>query len=81
MQMPNKAILRERHPPPTTEDLVEKLNGAAHFSKLDLSSGYHQLELDEASRDITTSATHEGLKRYKRLNFGTNSAAEIFQNI
>jgi hypothetical protein len=42
MRMPNKAILRERHPSPTTEDLIEKLNGAAHFSKLDLSSGYHQ---------------------------------------
>ena len=81
MRIPNKAILRERHPSPTTEDLIEKLDGAAYFSKLDLSSGYHQLELDEDSRDITTFATHEGLKRYKRLNFGTNSAAEIFQNV
>ena len=65
MRIPNKAILRERHPSPTTEDLIKKLNGAAYFSKLDLSSGYHQLELDEDSRDITTFATHEGLKRYK----------------
>ena len=81
MRIPNKAILRERHPSPTTDDLIEKLNGAAYFSKLDLSSGYHQLELDEESRDITTFATHEGLKRYKRLNFGTSSAAEIFQNV
>ena len=24
--------------------------------------------------------THEGLRRYTRLNFGTNSASEIFQN-
>ena len=37
--------------------------------------------MDEASRDITTFATHEGLKRYKRLNFGTSNAAEIFQNV
>ena len=81
MRIPNKSILRERHPPPTTEDLIEKLNGAASFSKLDLSSGYHQLELDEESRDITTFAAHEGLKRYKRLNFGKNSASEIFQNV
>ena len=81
MRIPNKAILRERHLSPTTEDLIVKLNSAAYFSKLDLSSGYHQLELDEDSRDITTFATHEGLKRYKRLNFGTNSAAEIFQNV
>lgn len=29
---------------------------------------------------ITTFTTHIGLRRYKRLNFGVNSAAEIFQN-
>ena len=57
MRIPNKAILHERHTSPTTEDLIENLNGAAYFSKLDLSSGYHQLELDEDSRGITTLAT------------------------
>ncbi len=36
-------------------------------------------ELDEASRYITTFSTHIGLFRYKRLNYGTNAAAEIFQ--
>ena len=44
-----------------------------------MSQAYHQLELDEASRYITTFSTHEGLFRYKRLNYGTNAAAEIFQ--
>ena len=37
------------------------------------------MELDEASRYITTFTTHLGLYRYKRLNYGTNAAAEIFQ--
>ena len=46
---------------------------------MDLSQAYHQLELDEASRSITTFSTHLGLYRYKRLNYGTNAAAEIFQ--
>ncbi len=41
--MTNQAIKRERHPMPTVEDLVHKLNGATVFSKLDLRSGYHQL--------------------------------------
>ena len=50
------------------------------FSKLDLNKGYHQLELSEKSRNITTFTTHVGLRRYKRLSFGINSAAEIFQN-
>ena len=81
MRMPNQAIQRERHPSPTSDDLVDALNGAKVFSKLDLRSGYHQLSLAQESRCITTFATHEGLRRYKRLNFGTNSASEIFQHI
>ena len=55
------------------------LNGATVFSKLDLSSGYHQLELHPSSRYITTFRTHNGLYRYKRLNFGISSASRIFQ--
>ena len=80
MRMANRAILRERHPSPTVDDLMHSLNGATVFSKLDLRSGYHQLSLASESRYITTFATHKGLRRYKRLNFGTNSASEIFQN-
>ena len=81
MRMANKAIARERHPSPTVDDLIHTLNGATVFSKLDLRSGYHQLSLAPESRYITTFATHKGLRRYTRLNFGTNSASEIFQNI
>jgi transposase InsO family protein len=79
MRMANKAIKRERHPMPTMDDLTHILNGATVFSKLDLRSGYHQLVLSPECRHITTFATHDGLWRYKRLNFGTNSASEIFQ--
>ena len=79
--MANRAILRERHPSPTVDNLICSLNGATVFSKLDLRSGYHQLSLAPESRYITTFATHKGLRRYKRLNFGTNSANEIFQNV
>ena len=80
MRMPNQAIKRTRHIMPTLDDILIRLNGACVFSKLDLNSGYHQLELDEESRNITTFSTHSGLRRYKRLNFGVTSAAEIFQN-
>ena len=80
MRMPNQAIKRTRHIMPTLDDILMRLNGATVFSKLDLNSGYHQLELDEDSRNMTTFSTHVGLRRYKRLNFGVTSAAEIFQN-
>ena len=79
MQRANKAITSERYPTPTVDDLINTLKGATMFSKLDLRSGYHQLTLAPESRYITTFVTHQGLWRYCRLNFGTNSASEIFQ--
>jgi hypothetical protein len=79
MREANRAIQRERHQMPTVEELIHDLNGASVFSKLDMRSGYHQLELEEESRYITTFSTHVGLFRYKRLNFGVSSASEIFQ--
>ena len=79
MRCANEAIKRVRHPIPTVDDVSFELNGAQYFSKLDLSQAYHQLELEEESRYITTFSTHFGLYRYKRLNYGTNAAAEIFQ--
>lgn len=49
MRQANTAILLEHHPQPTIEDLVNNLNGVLNFSKLDLTSAYHQLELHEES--------------------------------
>ena len=78
MRMANKAIRRERHPAQTIDDLIQT---STVFSKLDLRSGYHQLTIAPECRYITTFATHKGLWRYSRLNFGTNSASEIFQKV
>jgi hypothetical protein len=43
--------------------------------------GFHQIELAEESRGITTFATHSSLYRYKRLMFGITSAPEVYQHI
>lgn len=80
MRAPNKIIQRERHITPTIDDIVSRVKGSSYFSKLDLNKGYHQVELTKESRKLTVFSTHKGLFRYKRLNFGTSSAAEIFQN-
>ena len=81
MRRANEAIIRERHPIPTIEEVLYDLNGSIVFSKLDLRWGFHQIELDEESREITTFVTHRGLYRYKRLMFGISSAPEKYQKI
>lgn len=57
----------------------DAMNGSNVVSKLDLRSGYHQVELHPESRYITTFATHRGLFQYNRLSFGISSASECFQ--
>ena len=81
MRRANEAIIRERHPIPTIEEVLYDLNGATVFSKLDLKWGFHQIELEEQSRDVTTFVTHRGLYRYKRLMFRITSAPEKYQKI
>ncbi len=81
MRKANKAIERERHPIPTVEEVLYELNGSIVYSKLDLKWGFHQVELEESSRRITTFVTHGGLYRYKRLMFGITSAPEMYQKI
>ena len=71
--------LSVRHPILTVDELLQTMNGSKFFSKLDLKWGYHQLELDNESRGITTFVTHCGLYQYKRLLFGVSSASEQYQ--
>lgn len=79
MRRANEAIIREQFPIPTVDDILHEMNGSKVFSKLDLKWGYHQLELDEDSRDITMTVTHKGHYRYTRLIFGMNNSAECYQ--
>ena len=81
MRRANEAVIRERHPIPTVDEILQDMNGASVFSKLDLRWGYHQIELAPKSREITTFITHKGLFRYKRLLFGASCAPESYQRI
>ena len=65
-----EAIQREKLPIPTVDEVLEEMNGSRVFSKLDMNMGFHQIELEDASRDITTFSAGDSLFRYKRLSFG-----------
>ena len=81
MRQANEAVIRERHPIPTVDEVLQELNQGTVFSKLDVKWAFHQIELKEESRGITTFATHQGLYRYKRLMFGISCAPEMYQRV
>ena len=80
MRNANTTIERTRFPTPTVYDLIFKLKGAKCFTKLDLNSAFHRLELHKDSRYITAFQTEDRIKRFKRLIFDLNSAAEQLQH-
>ena len=53
----NKAVLRENHPMPTTEQTLGKLVGAKVISKLDANSGFWQLKLKDSFKLLTAFIT------------------------
>ena len=81
MRVANQAIPCRHTQYPTIDDGVNELSGSMVFLHLDMSKGYHQLELKESLRNATTFSIQIVLYRYKRLNYGTRSGVEIFQEM
>ena len=77
----NKAIQREHYPLKTIEDITEKLKDAKIFSKVDSTSSFWQIKLDQESSELCTFNTPYGRYSFKRLPFGINSASEVYQRI
>ncbi|UYV81806.1 K02A2.6-like [Cordylochernes scorpioides] len=57
----NNCIDDEKYPLPTIETMLGNLGGNKIFTKLDLSSAYHQIEMDEAFKNLLVVSTHRGL--------------------
>ena len=57
-------------PMPTPNELLHNFTGNNKFSSLDMNHAYHQLPLDEDSKNLFTFYTPEGLFRYNTLVMG-----------
>ena len=77
----NKLTIRDSFPLPRVDDTLDALSGAKYFTKLDLSSAYLQVELDEAAKEKTAFVTLTGLYQYKVLPYGLTNAPGTFQRL
>ena len=55
------------------------MSGASYFLKLDVSSGYWQIKVDERISNLLACGTPSSRYRFKRLPYGIHSRSYVFQ--
>ncbi|MDV3181136.1 MAG: reverse transcriptase family protein [Candidatus Phytoplasma australasiaticum] len=77
----NKVTIKNKYSLLRIDDLFDQLQGATHFSKIDLSSGYHQLKVRECDIPKITLQTRFGHFEFVVISFGLSNAPAMYMDL
>uniref|UniRef100_A0ABD2WU63 RNA-directed DNA polymerase n=1 Tax=Trichogramma kaykai TaxID=54128 RepID=A0ABD2WU63_9HYME len=78
----NKVTKKDGYPCKNMDEILDKLRKARYISKIDLKSAYHQVLMEESSKEYTAfSVPGLGQFQFRRLPFGLKCAPMTFQRL
>lgn len=70
----NEATIPQAYPIPLIDEIIDQMNDATCFTKLDVPSAFHQVLLDEKCRHLTAFSTTYNHYQFRTVPFGLQSA-------